>query len=393
MTDVPQPHSRTPQPEPKRVPPPVDLVGRSSPNPSDPDPVPGSDSTPARASGRSRPSGWALAMAGAAVALMLEAIFIGSYVGALHDPQPREALPFGVVAPPQVFGPLIQQMQDQASEIVDPRPIADEATLRSEIDHRKVYGGLIVGPQGLTLLVADAAGPAAASALTTFATGMATAQNTPLTVEHVHLLDTGDPRGLTITYLVFGWVFGGYFCATVLTTLLGSGYRNRSHALLRLALLAGYALLSGIAGAWLVGPLTNALSGHAIALVLAGTLTVFAVAASTMALQLVLGLPGTGLVLILFVLLGNPSSGGVVPAEFLPGFWRTIGDWLPNAAGYTLTRNLVYFDGNAISRSILLLVAYAVVGAIVLIALANHRRPSVLALDPEAELATGAAAL
>ena len=146
--------------------------------------------------------------------------------------------------------------------MVDPRLEADEPALRRAIDEREVYGGLVVGPQGATLIVADAAGPAAASVVEQFARGLAAGQNLPLTVEHVRPLGAEDPRGLTAVYLVLGWVFGGYFCATVLTTLVGAGYRDRRRAAGRLVLLAGYAALSGAVGAVLAGLVNGALSGH-----------------------------------------------------------------------------------------------------------------------------------
>ncbi|HEU0164108.1 MAG TPA: hypothetical protein VFQ54_03630, partial [Thermomicrobiales bacterium] len=267
--------------------------------------------TPPTADARNSPGpawtrGWGIAIAGAIVALILEAIFIGSYVGALHDPKPHDALPVGIVAPAQTASQLVQQIDAQAAGIIDPRVETDETALRHAIDERKIYGGLVFGPRGTTLIVADAAGSSAVTVLTTFAQGLATGQKIPLTVEHVHLLDSGDPRGLTTIYLVLAWVFGGYFCATVLTTLRGTGYASRGHAALRLSLLAGYGVLSGIVGALLAGPVIGAIDGHFLAIALSGTLIVFAVAATTMALQLVLGAAGTLLVMIAFVLLGNP---------------------------------------------------------------------------------------
>lgn len=356
-------------------------------------PAPADSAVAGRGARPSLPSGWGIAVAGAAVALILEAIFIGSYVGALHDPKPREALPIGVVAPPQLAAGLMPQIGAQAGGVVDPRTEADEAALRRAIDDRKIYGGLVVGQQGATLIVADAAGPSAATVLTAFAQGLAMTQSMPLKVEHVRSLDTGDPRGLSLVYAVLGWVFGGYFCATVLTTLRGTGYRDRRHAGGRLLLLAAYAALSGLAGALLVGPVIGAISGHFWAMVLAGTLLVFAVAAATMALQLLLGIVGTAVVLVAFVLLGNPSAGGIVPPEFLPSFWRAVGPWLPNAAGFTLARNLVYFDGHAIAGALVVLAVYAVAGVALLLLFATRRRPlGPLLADPEAELAAAAAA-
>ena len=92
-------------------------------------------------------------------------------------------------------------------------------------------------------------------------------------------------------------------------------------------------------------------------------LVMMAVAFATAALQTVLGAAGTLLVVIVFVIFGAPASGGAVPAAYLPGFWRTFGPYLPAGAGTTAVRNTIYFDGNAITTSLLVLAGYLVVGA------------------------------
>jgi ABC-type multidrug transport system permease subunit len=215
----------------------------------------------------------------------------------------------------------------------------------------------------------------------------------PRNIEHVHPLDEGDSRGLAPIYLVIAWIFGGYFGATVLTTLRGTAYRDRSHALARLGLLVAYSILSGVLGALIAGPIIGAFpDGHFWSVSASGTLIVFAVGAITMALQLLLGVVGTLIAILAFVILGNPSSGGIVPGELLPAFWRETGPWLPNAPGYVLIRNILYFDGNAIGRSLIVLAVYAIVGVAILLIFADRRRPGILPRDPEAELAAAAAA-
>jgi hypothetical protein len=79
-----------------------------------------------------------------------------------------------------------------------------------------------------------------------------------------------------------------------------------------------------------------------------------------------------------------------VPSAFLPGFWRTFGPYLPAGAGTTAVRNTIYFDGNGITRALAVLVAYLVVGAIVLVTF--RRRRAAGAADVEAETAAAAAA-
>ena len=86
-------------------------------------------------------------------------------------------------------------------------------------------------------------------------------------------------------------------------------------------------------------------------------------------------------------MLGNPSAGGAYPGPLLPPFWRAIGPWLPPGAGTSAVRGLVYFDGAGTTSPLLVLAAYAVVGAAVAGAFAGvlrsngrarHREPSAL---------------
>jgi hypothetical protein len=329
-----------------------------------------------------------LAIGAAIAALVLQVIFAASYIGALHDPTPKD-VPIGIVASDRIAPDLITTLSNGA---LKPRIEVSVDDLRQAIDQVEVYGGIVLTPGGVTLIVADAASLTAAQTLNVFAQGFAAGQNITLTVEHVHPLSPGDPRGLSTTYLVISWVFGGYFCATVLSTLRGTGYASRKHALLRIGLLAGYAVLSGLLGALVADTWIGAITGHFWGIALVGAFVVFAVAVATMGLQLVLGIAGTGIVLIAFVLIGNPASGGIVPEQFLPGFWRSVGPWLPNGAGFTLLRNVLYFDGNDITRAVTVLASYTLIGIVLLLVFAERKRPMTLGDDPESQLAAAAAA-
>lgn len=129
--------------------------------------------------------------------LLLSLAFAGSYVGALHDPRPH-GLPVAVVGPPEAAA----QMRTQAGDALDVRTAASRDAALEAIDDRDVYGALIPGER---LLVASAAGAAAADALT------AAVQRTDQRVaaEDVKPLPADDARGLSPFYLVVGWVVAG----------------------------------------------------------------------------------------------------------------------------------------------------------------------------------------
>jgi len=57
----------------------------------------------------------------------------------------------------------------------------------------------------------------------------------------------------------------------------------------------------------------------------------------------------------------------------LPGFWRAIGPWLPNAAGFTLLRNTLYYGGHNFGSAIPVLGIYMVAGAALLLVFGSSR--------------------
>ena len=317
--------------------------------------------------------------------LALELLMIGSYVGALHKPEPRD-VPIAVTGPPQLRAALRAQLA--RGGVLAPRPAPSRAAALRMIDEREVYGAFVSAADGDTLIVAPAASSSVAELLPVIA--RRAAPQRPLRTEVVKPLPAEDARGLSPFYLVVGWLVGGYVGATMLGLARGGAARSPRWAVRRLSALAVYAVASGILGTLLVQQLVGVLGGNTGALMAAGALIVFATSAATAALQAALGVAGTALAIALFVALGNPASGGPLASELLmPGLWRAVGWLLPPGAGTTLVRNVAYFDSNAIGRPLVVLTAYGAVGAVIFIAAAKWRARST---KEEAAAAAGAAA-
>jgi hypothetical protein len=171
------------------------------------------------------------------------------------------------------------------------------------------------------------------------------------------------PGGLSGFYLVVGWLVGGYLVAALLGIATRPRPATTRRAIIRLIVLVPYAILSGLGGAIIVGPVLGALTGHLIAISALGALIVYCAAVVTMAFQVLLGTIGVGLTLILFVVLGNPSAGGAYPAPLLPGFWRAISPALPNGAGVQALRRIVYFGSYGITGNLIIIALYIVTAA------------------------------
>ncbi|GGY00479.1 YhgE/Pip domain-containing protein [Streptomyces hiroshimensis] len=309
-------------------------------------------------------------------ALVLQLAFIASYVGAFHSPRPKDVA-LGVVAPQQITGQLVQRLGGLPGGPLDPRAVdGGEAAAVAKIRERDLDAALVVDPRGTTdtLLVAGGAGASLAQATEAVLTRAEAVEGRKVRTKDVAPSAAGDARGLTSFYLVVGWCVGGYLCAAILAISAGARPANPHRAVIRLGALALYAAAAGLFGAVIAGPVLDALPGGILGLWGLGALVVFAVGATTLALQGLAGIVGIGLAIAIVVVLGNPSAGGAYPYPLLPPFWNAIGPALPPGAGTWSARSLAYFHGNGLTGPLLVLSAWAVAGTVVTMVCAGMRR-------------------
>ena len=315
-------------------------------------------------------------------ALVLTLAFAFSYVGAFHDPTPHK-VPVAVVGPPTVAA----QLNGLPGDPLDARQASSRSDALSQIDDRDVYGAYDAATN--RLFVASAANRATAVALEATFNRVAAAQGGPaVRVTDVKPLPPKDPNGTAAFYAVIAWVFGGYIASTLIGLIGSPRSRSTQRAAARLGALAGFSIVAGILSVVLLRASFDVFSGHVVALSAIAALTIFASGAATAGIQAALGPAGTGLVILVFVILGNAASGGPFARPLLPGFWRTIGGVLPPGASVDLARSALFFDGARITGPILVLVGWAALGTALALALGGRITDPV---DAEAEAAAGAA--
>lgn len=309
--------------------------------------------------------------------LLLQLGFVLSYVGAFHAPAPHR-IRVGLVAPGAPAAPYVDGLNAITGRPLAVRAVGSEQQARAQVRSGRLSAALVVHPSRADrLFVATGGGASTATAVQQVLAEVERAQARSVATTDLVPLQPGDARGLTGFYLVVGWMVGGYLVASLLGVVGGARPVTSRRAAIRLAALVPYAVLSGLGGALVVGPLLGALDGHVLALAAVGALVVFAAAAATTALQVLLGVAGIGVAVLLFVVLGNPSAGGAYQADLLPPFWRAIGGALPNGAGTDTVRRVVYLDGQGIAAHLLVLAAWAVLGTLVALvgaALLHDRR-------------------
>lgn len=295
--------------------------------------------------------------------LIIQMAFVLSYVGAFHHPTPHR-VPVAVAAPASSSARLVAGINRIDGEPLRATVVANEAAGSRLLTRGSTDGVLVVNPTANTdtLLVAGGGGAATATAVQEVVTALEAGQHRSVTVIDAVPAQSGDARGLSGFYLVVGWLVGGYLMAALLGVAKGSRPATTRRAIIRLIAVIPYAILSGIGGALIVGPWLGALNGHVVALSAIGALLVLCAAAVTMAFQVLFGVLGVGLTVLLFVVLGNPSAGGAYPAPLLPTFWRAISGSIPNGAGVQAIRKVVYFGGHAIAGNLLIIAIYAAAG-------------------------------
>jgi hypothetical protein len=270
---------------------------------------------------------------------------------------------------------------------LDARQASSRSDALSQIDDRTVYGAY--DPATNRLFVASGANRATAVALQATFNRIAAAQRRPaVPVTDVKPLPPEDPNGTAAFYAVIAWMFGGYIGATLIGLIGSPRTTSRQRAASRIGALAGFAIVGGILSVVMLRASFDVFSGHVVALCAIGALTIFASGVATAGIQAAAGPAGTGLVILVFVILGNSASGGPFARPLLPGLWRTIGGVLPPGASVDLARSALFFDGARIVGPILVLVVWAVLGTLLVLALGGRIMDPV---DAEAAAAAGAA--
>lgn len=304
-------------------------------------------------------------------------IFVIANVAANHEPKPHH-LPVGVVGPPQLVSATARQLDRRAPGAFQILGYRSPAAARTAILHRTVYGAFDPGPPP-SLLTADAASLPVATRLQETFTTTARAQGAPLIVHDLVPLPPTDPAGATPAAAALSLIIAGVLGSSIIYTVT----RGRALAVHLSALTAlgiGAGLLTAVATNVVVG----SFSGQFLAIWGVAALFVLALALPIAFFHRLVGLLGSGVGLLVFIV-GDPSSGGATAPQLLPGPWRAIGQALPPGAAVTAMRDVVYFHGYGATHALSVLASYAALGVILAI-IADRIRPGPRAAADSARL-------
>ncbi|MFI2211301.1 ABC transporter permease [Streptomyces sp. NPDC020141] len=290
-----------------------------------------------------------------AVAVAIGAIFISVYLSAFHAPGARD-LPVAVVGTSAEAAAVAERLPENAPDTFRVQALPDRETARTAVEHGEIFAAYVPGPGAPELFHAGAHGPSV-SALVTGSFGEAARADgeRPTPVDLVPASDQ-DTRGLVVFYTTFGLVLAGYLFG-IMTFQLGPGLTARR----RMVSLAAFGGAGGLAVASVVSAF-GALPAPFLGVAGLVALVAMAVGAFTMLLVRSLGVLGSSAAAVLFMTVGNASSGGSLPAEFLPGWLEPFSAGLPVGVGVRAVNGLAYFHGDGVLSGVAVLVGWTAAG-------------------------------
>ncbi|UQX04678.1 ABC transporter permease [Streptomyces sp. RerS4] len=280
-----------------------------------------------------------------AVVLAIGTIFVSVYLAAFHAPRPHD-LPVAIVGTAAQAHRLDAALEQAVAGGFEVRPYDDEAAAREALRQREVYAAYLPGRDsaGARLLYAGANGPSVTGTLTSAFAHTAPEGGAPPAAEDILPVSAGDTRGLSVFYAAFGLVLAGYLFGMMTYQVAPTlRLRRRIVSLTLFGALGGVivALLTGDTG---FGALPGSFTGTAVVTALMAT----AAGGATMAIVKWTGSAGAAIASVVLLILGNATSGGIMPASYLPGWLHPLAGVLPVGAGVRALQGMSYFDNDGL---------------------------------------------
>lgn len=285
-----------------------------------------------------------------AVAVAIGTIFIGVYLSAFHAPTAR-GLPVAVVSSDRA-ATVAARLSRQSPDTFRVQAVPDRETARTAVARGEVYAAYVPGHATAELLFAGAHGPGVKTLVVRAFGAAAHAGGERLTAVDVVPASPRDANGLVVFYTTFGLVLAGYLFG-IMTFQFGPGLTT-GRRLLSLAAFggAGGLTVAAVVAAFDVLPAPFFGVAGLVALV------AMAVGASTMLLVRTLGALGSSAAAVVFMTVGNATSGGSLPPDFLPVWLKPFSAVLPVGVGVRAVNGLAYFHGDGIISGIAVLTAW-----------------------------------
>ena len=311
------------------------------------------------------------ALTGMVLPVFFVIAFTLCFVSAFQSPAPH-GVSVAVAGPTAQTAPLRAGLARAAGPAFAVTAVPNLAAAARQVRDQDLYGAYVPAAPGkpaATVIVSSASGVPVAATVQTLFRAVAARQGVRLAVLDVRPLPAADRDGDSLFFFLVGCSVAG-FMAIAATGAYARELRPRH----RWPLIAAGSAAIPVLAYLLAGPGLGAISGPAgaiVALLGAGALYVFTVAAIARGLQVILGQAILGLAAILtflatFVMLNFPSSGGAISPVLLPTFWHVLNRFWIGAAAFDAFRSIIYLGGHGAGTDLLKLLAWLGVGVMLL---------------------------
>ncbi|MEU9024426.1 carboxypeptidase regulatory-like domain-containing protein [Actinomadura sp. NPDC048394] len=279
--------------------------------------------------------------------------FLFCYMLPFHSPSPHDVKV--AVSGPVAAAQLSAGLDQQAPGAFDIMPVNDAAAAKDKVTGRDAVAAYSVEGKKAVLYVAKADGTYLEQAATTTFTGIAKQGGQKLTIVEVAPTAKGDLTGTGLFYMAMVWNIVPYISVMMLMRAVTVSRR------VKLLTLAGIGAFTSVVG-YLVGLSMDIVPNQPLAILYAFMITQ-AVAWVTYGLVPFVRQFIPGVAITLFVLLSIPSSGGAIPYQLVPGFFRALHPVMPLGNLIDALHGIFYFGKQDLLRPTLVLCAWLAAGA------------------------------
>ncbi|MFE9250446.1 carboxypeptidase regulatory-like domain-containing protein [Streptomyces sp. NPDC007088] len=277
--------------------------------------------------------------------------FLVCYLLPFHNPTPHHVK---VAVPAAAARPLQHSLDKSLPGGYDIVPVDSAAQARAAVTDRQAIAGYVPGPGDPRLYTAKADGYSLESALQKTFTGVAQHGGGTLRTSEVAPIASGDGLGTGLFYAVLACTIPAYVMVMMLLRATSFGRRKK---ILTLAVAgAVLALIAYGVARWM-----NVIPGDPLAILFLFLMTQ-AVSQTSLGLVPFVKQYLPGVAMGLFVLLSMPSSGGAIPVQMVPGFFRALHPVMPMGNLIEALRGLFYFHGKGVTGHVLVICAWVAAG-------------------------------
>lgn len=279
--------------------------------------------------------------------------FLVCYMVPFHSPEPHHVKV--AVSGPVAAAEVGHGLEANAPGAFDVTPVESAEAARAQVEDRATVAAFSLDEGHATLYVAKGNGTMLESTLTSTFTPIAKQQGLELKTVDLAPTPEGDVTGSGLFYLAMVWNIVPYI--TVMMLMRATSLSRRT----KLTTLAAVGAVLSVLGYGFALAL-DVIPDEPVAM-LYGFMLTQAVAWTVYGLVPFVRQYIVGVAITLFVLLSIPSSGGAIPYQMVPGFFRGLHPVMPLGNLIDALHGLFYFDGKGLLRPTLVILLWMAAGA------------------------------